>query len=290
MRSDELIDLNEIRTYLAEDLGDGDLTADIIPSAMEATATVCTREFMVLCGREWFSGVFRLLDESYEISWKFVDGDPVSANAQLCTVRGRARALLSGERTALNLLQTLSATATLSRAFADRVQSTGACVLDTRKTLPGLRKAQKYAVRCGGCSNHRVGLYDGILIKENHIIAAGSIHNAVCTVRTQHPGMAVEVEVESLVELKEALDVGVERILLDNFSLDLLRTAVQTNNGRAQLEASGNVGLKNVREVARTGVDFISVGALTKDIKAIDLSMNIELTKLGSAQDTDHKL
>lgn len=273
------IDLGEIQTYIEEDLGSGDLTADIVPCAMKATATVHTRESAVLCGQEWFNSIFRTLDESCEIFWDFADGDSVEANSQLCTVRGFARPLLSGERTALNLLQTLSATATMSRAYAKQVESTAACVLDTRKTLPGLRKSQKYAVRCGGCSNHRVGLYDGILIKENHIFAAGSISRAVDTVRNRHPGMAVEVEVESLEELNEALDIGSERVLLDNFSLDQLRQAVQINNGRAQLEASGNVTLENVREVALTGVDFISVGALTKDVKAVDLSMNIQLVK-----------
>ncbi|MCI0654831.1 MAG: carboxylating nicotinate-nucleotide diphosphorylase [Methylococcaceae bacterium] len=279
MQSGELFDLEAIEAVLAEDLGDGDLTAEIVPPAMQASATVVTREPAVLCGRDWFDGVFRLLDEACEIAWNFADGDFVSADAELCTVRGRARALLSGERTALNWLQTLSATATLARAFAEAVRSTGTRILDTRKTLPGLRKAQKYAVRCGGCTNHRLGLYDGILIKENHIIAAGSIRNAVLSARDRHPGLSVEVEVESLTELDEALDVGVERVLLDNFSLDVLRKAVQINKGRALLEASGNVGIANVREVAETGVDFISVGALTKDVKAIDLSMNIEVVR-----------
>jgi nicotinate-nucleotide pyrophosphorylase (carboxylating) len=279
MQSDRLVDIEEIRAVLAEDLGDGDLTAAIIPQAMQASATVVTRESAVLCGRDWFGGVFQLLDDACVIAWNFADGDFVSAGSELCTVRGGARALLSGERTALNWLQTLSATATVSRAFAEAVRSTGTRILDTRKTLPSLRKAQKYAVRCGGCTNHRMGLYDGILIKENHIFAAGSIRNAVLAVRARHPGLGVEVEVESLAELDEALDVGAERVLLDNFNLETLRKAIQINKGRAELEASGNVGLANVREVAETGVDFISIGALTKDVKAIDLSMNIELVK-----------
>ncbi|MGH8555913.1 MAG: carboxylating nicotinate-nucleotide diphosphorylase [Methylococcales bacterium] len=279
MQSDNFVDAGEIRSYLAEDFGNGDLTSDIVPADMQATATVMTREAAVLCGREWFSGVFRLLDPACEIIWRFGDGEQVDAGSQLCIVQGGARALLSGERTALNLLQTLSATATRSRAFADAVRGTGARILDTRKTLPGLRKAQKYAVRCGGCMNHRMGLYDGILIKENHIFAAGSIRNAMLAVRARHPGIDVEVEVESLAELEQALDSGVERVLLDNFDLDLLRQAVRINQGRAQLEASGNVGLENVRRIAQTGVDFISVGSLTKDLKAIDLSMDIELVK-----------
>lgn len=279
MQSDELFDREEIRSYLAEDLGTGDLTADIVPPAMQARATVITREPAVLCGRCWFSGVFQELDHACEITWDFADGDYVAAGTQLCSVQGSARALLSGERTALNLLQTLSATATRSRAFAEAVRSTGARVLDTRKTLPGFRKAQKYAVRSGGCTNHRMGLYDGILIKENHIVAAGSIRNAVLAVRGKHPGFSVEVEVESLDELRQALAVAAERVLLDNFSLEMLREAVQLNNGRAQLEASGNVSLANIREIAETGVDFISVGALTKDVQAIDLSMNIYLVR-----------
>lgn len=279
MQSDDFVVVEEIRRYLAEDFGQGDLTADIVPPQMQATATVISREAAVLCGREWFSGVFRLLDPACEINWYFVDGDKVNAGSRLCTVQGGARALLSGERTALNLLQTLSATATRSRAFADAVHNTGARVLDTRKTLPGLRKAQKYAVRCGGCMNHRMGLYDGILIKENHIFAAGSIQNAVLAVRARHPGFEVEVEVESLTELEQALDAGVERVLLDNFDLNLLQQAVWINQGRVQLEASGNVGLGNIREIAQTGVDFISAGSLTKDVKAIDLSMNIELVR-----------
>ncbi len=275
----EKIDPERIRPFLVEDLGSGDLTSDIVPVSMKANATVCTRESMVLCGREWFAGVFRLLDESCEISWDFDDGDRVSPNTRICTVFGMARALLTGERTALNLLQTLCSTATVSRSFADAVAGTGSRVLDTRKTIPGLRIAQKYAVRLGGCTNHRVGLFDAILIKENHIFAAGSIQQAVDSARSMHPGVPIEVEVESIVELEQALHTGVERILLDNFTLQQLRSAVEINNCRSELEASGNVRLETVRKIAETGVDFISVGSLTKDVKAVDLSMNIDLVR-----------
>jgi nicotinate-nucleotide pyrophosphorylase (carboxylating) len=275
----ENIDPEWIRPFLMEDLGSGDLTSDIVPVLMKASATVCTRESMVLCGREWFAGVFRLLDESCEISWDFDDGDRVLPNTRICTVFGMARALLTGERTALNLLQTLCSTATVSRSFANAVAGTGTRVLDTRKTIPGLRVAQKYAVRLGGCTNHRVGLFDAILIKENHIFAAGSIQQAIDSARSIHPGVPIEVEVESIAELEQVLHTGAERILLDNFSLQQLRSAVEITNRRSQLEASGNVRLENVRKIAETGVDFISVGSLTKDVKAVDLSMNIDLVR-----------
>jgi nicotinate-nucleotide pyrophosphorylase (carboxylating) len=275
----EKINPERIRPFLVEDLGSGDLTSDIVPVSMKASATVCTRESMVLCGREWFAGVFRLLDESCEISWDFNDGDRVSPHTRICTVLGMARALLTGERTALNLLQTLCSTATVSRSFADAVAGTGTRILDTRKTIPGLRVAQKYAVRLGGCTNHRVGLFDAILIKENHIFAAGSIQQAVDSARLLHSDVPIEVEVESIAELEQALHTEAERILLDNFSLQQLRSAVVITNRRSELEASGNVRLENVRKIAETGVDFISVGSLTKDIKAVDLSMNIDLVR-----------
>lgn len=275
----ENIDPERVRPFLMEDVGSGDLTSDIVPVSMKANATVCTRESMILCGREWFAGVFRLLDESCEISWDFDDGDPVLPDSRICTVFGMARALLTGERTALNLLQTLCSTATVSRSFADAVAGTGTRVLDTRKTIPGLRIAQKYAVRLGGCTNHRVGLFDAILIKENHIFAAGSIQQAIDSARSIHPGVPIEVEVESIAELEQVLHTGAERILLDNFSLQQLRSAVEITNRRSQLEASGNVRLENVRKIAETGVDFISVGSLTKDVKAVDLSMNINLVR-----------
>jgi len=266
----------EIAAYLAEDLGSGDITASIIPETTRATARVTTREDMVLCGLAWFDAVFWQLSQDIGIEWFFDDGDEVPANAVLCRLSGPARALLTGERTALNLLQTLSATATTARRYAHAVAGTGCKVLDTRKTLPGLRLAQKYAVRCGGCTNHRIGLFDAVLIKENHIIAAGSISAAINKARTLSD-VPVEVEVESLSELEEALAAKPDRIMLDNFSLEDMKRAVATTQGAVELEASGNIGLENIRSVADTGVDYISIGALTKNIIAIDLSMRIEL-------------
>lgn len=266
----------EIAAYLAEDLGSGDITASIIPETTRATARVTTREDMVLCGLAWFDAVFWQLSQDIGIEWFFDDGDEVPANAALCRLSGPARALLTGERTALNLLQTLSATATTARRYAHAVAGTGCKVLDTRKTLPGLRLAQKYAVRCGGCTNHRIGLFDAVLIKENHIIAAGSISAAINKARTLSD-VPVEVEVESLSELEEALAAKPDRIMLDNFSLEDMKRAVAITQGAVELEASGNIGLENIRSVADTGVDYISIGALTKNIIAIDLSMRIEL-------------
>ncbi|WAR45324.1 carboxylating nicotinate-nucleotide diphosphorylase [Methylomonas rapida] len=266
----------EIAAYLAEDLGSGDITASIIPETTRATARVTTREDMVLCGLAWFDAVFWQLSQDIGIEWFFDDGDEVPANAVLCRLSGPARALLTGERTALNLLQTLSATATTARRYAHAVAGTGCKVLDTRKTLPGLRLAQKYAVRCGGCTNHRIGLFDAVLIKENHIIAAGSISAAINKARTLSD-VPVEVEVESLSELEEALAAKPDRIMLDNFSLEDMKRAVAITQGAVELEASGNIGLENIRSVADTGVDYISIGALTKNIIAIDLSMRIEL-------------
>lgn len=268
-------DPNEIDRFLAEDLGPGDLTAAIVPAAAVASATVLTREPMVLCGREWFAAVFERLDGSVAIDWRVPEGAWLQPGTELCSLRGPARALLTGERTALNLLQTLSGTATTSRAYAEAVAGTSVRVLDTRKTLPGLRKAQKYAVRCGGCHNHRMGLYDGILIKENHILAAGSITRAVAAAKALDAGVTIEVEVETLGELREALAAGAERILLDNFSLAMMREAVSLSRGHAELEVSGNVTLDHLRDIAETGVDYISVGALTKNIRAIDLSMRV---------------
>ncbi len=275
--SARLVDDNEIERFLHEDIGAKDLTAEIIPETKLAIATVIAREAVVVCGQAWFSAVFRFLDSSSQVSWDVSDGEEITANTRLCTVNGNARALLSGERTALNFLQTLSSTATLSRRYYKAVYGTNAIVLDTRKTIPGLRCAQKYAVRCGGCSNHRFGLFDGILIKENHIAAAGSIRNAVAMARSAHSGISVEVEVECLQELEQALAAGADRILLDNFDLDGLHRAVSVNNAAAELEASGNVNLSNIREIASTGVNYISVGALTKNIQAADLSMTMEL-------------
>lgn len=266
----------EIAAYLAEDIGSGDLTACIIPEAKQASALVVTREAMVLCGQAWFEAVFRQLDPAIVIEWQIQEGDDVAAGSLLCQLHGPARALLTGERTALNLLQTLSATATVARRYANAIAGSGCKVLDTRKTLPGLRLAQKYAVQCGGCVNHRIGLFDAILIKENHIIAAGSIGAAIAQARAISNVM-VEIEVESLEELQEALAAHPDRIMLDNFSLEQLKTAVAMNQGQVELEASGNISLETIRQIAETGVDYISIGALTKNVQAVDLSMRIEL-------------
>ena len=267
---------DEIAAYLAEDVGSGDLTASIIPETKQANARVVTREAMVVCGQAWFEAVFRQLDPSIVIEWQIQDGEDVSAGNVLCQLRGPARALLTGERTALNLLQTLSATATVARVYANAIAGSGCKVLDTRKTLPGLRLAQKYAVKCGGCVNHRIGLFDAILIKENHIVAAGSISAAISQARAISNVM-VEIEVESLDELQEALAAHPDRVMLDNFSIEQLKSAVAMNDGQVELEASGNVSLETIRDIAETGVDYISIGALTKNVQAIDLSMRIEL-------------
>lgn len=266
----------QIQEFLAEDIGSGDITAEIIPATTQATAEVITREEAVICGQACFDAVFRFLDDRVGINWLVAEGDTVGKNSVICKLKGNARALLTGERTALNLLQVLSATATISRQYAEAVAGTDCKVLDTRKTIPGLRKLQKYAVACGGASNHRMGLFDGILIKENHIIAAGSIARAVSTARAKS-AVPVEVEVENLKEFQEALESTPDRIMLDNFSLDEMRKAVQINAGRVELEASGNIELNTIRAVAETGVGFISIGALTKNIQAIDLSMRIHL-------------
>lgn len=267
---------SEIAAYLAEDVGAGDLTAALIPAGTRAVASVVAREAMVLCGRAWFDAVFRQLSPDVVVDWRFRDGDLVPANVELCQLRGQARALLTGERTALNLLQTLSATATLARRYADAVAGTGCRILDTRKTLPGLRVAQKYAVACGGCVNHRIGLFDAVLIKENHILAAGSISAAVLMAR-EYANVPVEVEVENLAEFDEAWQARPDRIMLDNFSLADMTVAVARNQGELELEASGNITLENIRDVAETGVDFISIGALTKNVQAVDLSMRIQM-------------
>ncbi|MFU8837100.1 MAG: carboxylating nicotinate-nucleotide diphosphorylase [Thiohalomonadaceae bacterium] len=268
----ELI-VSQVAVALAEDLGNGDLTAALIPSDAQAQATVISREAAVLCGQEWFDAVFAQLDTAIQINWLVEDGSALQPDQTLCTLSGPARAILSGERTALNFLQSLSGTATLAQRYVQAVAGTGVRILDTRKTLPGLRLAQKYAVRCGGASNHRVGLYDGILIKENHIMAAGGIPQAVAQARQYFPGMPVEVEVESLDELHQALDAGAEAMLLDNMSLATLAEAVTITAGRARLEASGGVNLDTIRAIAQTGVNDISVGELTKHLRAIDLSM-----------------
>jgi nicotinate-nucleotide pyrophosphorylase (carboxylating) len=269
--------LHSVREALQEDIGTGDITAALLPSDSRASASVICREPAVLCGMAWFNAVFAELDTDIEVSWLAHDSDRLESGQIICTLAGPARPILTGERTALNFLQTLSGTATLARRYADAVEGIPVRILDTRKTLPGLRVAQKYAVRAGGCHNHRVGLYDGILIKENHIAAAGSIGAAIQRVREENPGMPVEIEVENEAEVIAALDAAADRLLLDNFSLAELRQAVERVAGRASLEASGGVTLDNIRDIAVTGVDFISVGALTKDVKATDYSMIFSL-------------
>jgi nicotinate-nucleotide pyrophosphorylase (carboxylating) len=266
----------EVKPFLEEDIGSGDITAEIIPETMHAEAEVITREHMVLCGRAWFDAVFKALNANVNINWLEDEGAVVDKDTLLCRLSGPARSLLTGERTALNLLQTLSATATVARQYAEAVAGTGCKVLDTRKTIPGLRNAQKYAVACGGCYNHRIGLYDGVLIKENHIIAAGSIAKAIQAAR-EKTSVPVEVEVESMQELEQAIAAKPDRIMLDNFTLEDMQAAVKLNAGVIELEASGNIGLDNIRTIAETGVDYISIGALTKNIRAVDLSMRIKL-------------
>jgi nicotinate-nucleotide pyrophosphorylase (carboxylating) len=262
---------------LVEDLRDGDLTAQLIPAGSVGHARVITRQDAVVCGAPWFEACFRALDADCRVVWQVEEGGYAHANQILCELHGDARALLSAERPALNFLQTLSATATLTSRYVEAVAGTGAQILDTRKTLPGLRLAQKYAVRVGGGKNQRVGLYDGILIKENHILAAGGIRPALQQAfALAHPGVTVQVEVESLDELREALDAGAKLILLDNFDPDGMRAAVALAGDRAELEASGGVNLDSVRAIAETGVHRISVGGLTKDVQAVDLSMRFE--------------
>jgi len=266
----------DVARALAEDIGDGDATAGLIDAAAIARAAVVTREPAIVAGRPWFDACFRRVDPRVAIDWAVADGASARAGARLCALRGPARALLTGERTALNFLQLLSGTATATRRYVDAVRGTRAVILDTRKTIPGLRLAQKYAVRCGGGANHRIGLYDAILIKENHIAAAGSIAAAVRAARAQHPRLLLETEVEDFAELDAALAAGVDRIMLDDFTLADMARAVAHVAGRVALEASGGVDLGSVRAIAETGVDFISVGSLTKHVRAIDLSLRIE--------------
>ena len=269
---DEIRD--EVCRALNEDMGSGDLTAALIPEGAISEAAVITREPAVICGTRWFDMVFALLDSRVVIEWQVHDGDHVSANQRLCLLRGPSRALLTGERCALNFLQTLSGTATAAWHYVQAVKESGVRILDTRKTIPGLRRTQKYAVTCGGGKNHRIGLYDGVLIKENHIAAAGSIGAAVAQARAHAPKeIPVEVEVETLHQVHEALAAGADILLLDNMNLDEMREAVGIVNGRAKLEASGGVTLDNIRAIAETGVDYISIGAITKHLHAIDLSM-----------------
>ncbi|UUY08516.1 carboxylating nicotinate-nucleotide diphosphorylase [Pseudomonas sp. J452] len=266
-----------VRCALREDIGSGDITAQLIPAERLAHATIITRESAVIAGTAWVDEVFRQLDPRVAVHWQVVDGQHASANQPLFHLEGPARALLSGERSALNFLQSLSAVATRCQHFADLVKDTPVKLLDTRKTLPGLRLAQKYAVTCGGCHNHRIGLYDAFLIKENHIAACGGIAQAIAAAHQIAPGKPVEVEVESLTELQQALDAGADIIMLDELSLDDMRTAVNITAGCAKLEASGGINESTLRTIAETGVDYISIGSLTKDIKAIDLSMRLSL-------------
>jgi nicotinate-nucleotide pyrophosphorylase (carboxylating) len=272
---------HNVAAALAEDVGGGDLTAQLVPADVLTRATVVSREHAVLCGTAWFGRCFEKLDPAISITWKAADGDRVIPNQMLCEIEGPARALLTGERTALNFLQLLSGVATRARQYADAVAGTRAQIVDTRKTLPGLRLAQKYAVKCGGGGNHRLGLYDAILIKENHILAAGSIAAAMAAARLVADATGgrckfIQVEVETLAELHQALAADAKMILLDNMSLDQMREAVAISAGRAVLEASGNVTLDTVHGIAETGVDRISIGGLTKDVRAVDLSMRFQ--------------
>ena len=266
-----------VTAALNEDIGSGDLTAQLIPATRQAEATLLCRDAAVVCGRPWVDRCFELLDPTIRIEWLVEEGAEVAPDTLLARLHGPARALLTGERTALNFLQTLSATATRSRQFTDLVRDYPVQLLDTRKTLPGLRLAQKYAVRCGGCHNHRLGLYDAFLIKENHIASLGSITAVITHARGIAPNRKVEIEVESLAQLQEAIDAGADIVMLDNFSLEQMHQAVQLTAGRLKLEASGGMTAEQLRAVAATGVDYISLGTLTKDIKAIDLSMRFTL-------------
>ncbi|HEB83026.1 MAG TPA: carboxylating nicotinate-nucleotide diphosphorylase [Gammaproteobacteria bacterium] len=265
---------------LKEDIGEGDITAELIPPDNISLATVISREACVFCGLDWFEECYRQLDPEILIDWCVDDGDRVEPGQVLCTISGSSQNIVTGERTALNFVQTLSATATLAARYASEVEGTGAKVLDTRKTIPGLRLAQKYAVSCGGCENHRIGLYDAYLIKENHINACGGIAQAINEAQFRNPDIPVEIEVENLDELQLAITAGADRVLLDNFDLQQLKQAVnlchKDSGQKVVTEASGNITLKNIHEVAGTGVDYISIGALTKDIRAIDLSMRFD--------------
>lgn len=267
--------INSVKATLAEDIGSGDITARLIPAAQHSQAVVITREAGIFCGQAWVEEVFRQIDPLVRIHWHVKDGDKINPNAALFHLEGSARSLLTGERSALNFVQTLSGTASISHAYAQLVAHTTVKLLDTRKTIPGLRTAQKYAVACGGCHNHRIGLYDAFLIKENHIAACGSITNAITSARKIAPGKPVEVEVETLQELDEALAAPADIIMLDNFSIEDMRRAVKINSGKTKLEASGNVTEVTLPIIAETGVDFISIGALTKHCRALDLSMRI---------------
>lgn len=265
----------EVRLALAEDVGSGDRTGLLVPAAARVVARVLVREPAILCGAPWFAAVMHALDPSIAIDWRYAEGERMAADSIVCLIDAPARALLTAERSALNFLQLLSGVATLTRRYVDAVAGTGAAILDTRKTLPGLRLAQKYAVRVGGGSNQRLALYDGILIKENHIAAAGGISQAMAAAQALNSGVPIQIEVENLQQLEQALDAGAVSVLLDNFSLEAMREAVRQNRQRALLEASGGVNLETVRAIAETGVDRISIGSLTKDLRATDYSLRI---------------
>lgn len=264
-----------VRYALQEDIGSGDITAQLIPAEQTATARIISRQEAVICGVDWVNEVFRQVDPELELDWQVDDGDIVQRDQVLFWAKGSARNLLTAERAALNFLQTLSGTATVSKFYADKVAGTTVKLLDTRKTLPGLRFAQKYAVTCGGCYNHRIGLFDAFLIKENHIMACGGIDAAIATAKSNEPGKPVEVEVETMEELHQALEAGADIIMLDNFSLEAMRDSVKLTRGIAKLEASGGITDETLRPIAETGVDYISIGALTKHCQAVDLSMRL---------------
>lgn len=277
MKSDVVLPIDISATVaqaLKEDIGMGDITSVLIPPDAVANANVVVRESAIVCGAPWFNEVYYKIDDSISIEWLVNDGDAVSSNDVVCNIHGKASSLLSGERTALNFLQTLSGTATTTHEYVEKISGTGVKILDTRKTVPGLRNAQKYAVRTGGGNNHRFGLYDGVLIKENHLLATDSLDEMIKKLPAERKnGLLIEVEVENLKELEVAIDSGANRIMLDNFSIRDIEKAVQLTNQKIELEASGNYDLNNVREVAEAGVDYISVGALTKNLRAIDYSM-----------------
>jgi nicotinate-nucleotide pyrophosphorylase (carboxylating) len=278
-RLDRTLIARQVAAALAEDVGGGDVTAALVPAGQRVRAHILAREAAVLCGTDWADATFRQLDSAIRLEWRAADGAKIAANQTLLLLEGLARPILTGERTALNFLQTLSATATAANRYVEAVAGTGCRILDTRKTLPGLRLAQKYAARCGGARNHRLGLHDMVLVKENHIIAAGSIARAVETARRTSPGIPVEVEVETLAEFDQALGAGADIVMLDELSLADMRTAVERNRAagaKAKLEASGSVTMQTVRAIAETGVDYISIGGITKHVQAVDLSMRFE--------------
>jgi len=265
----------QVQLALEEDIQSGDVTASLIPADKIITADLFARETAILCGKDWFNQAFKQVDPEIKIHWQANDTNKIIPDQIICSLSGSAQNILTAERTAINFLQTLSGTATTTKHYVDTIKETQAKILDTRKTIPGLRLAQKYAVTCGGGHNHRIGLYDAILIKENHIIAAGSIKQATASMRKQFPKLKIETEVESLEEFQQALDAGVDRVLLDNFEIEKLKQAVAINNNQVELEASGGVTDETIQQIAATGVDYISVGAITKHLNALDLSLRI---------------